>query len=464
MINREKLFSERLSLIPLTTKHISPKYVSWLNNYNTLEYLEIYEQYTSEDLETYLKEVEKSNVNFWGIFLKATKNHIGNIKISPINFYNMTGEYGILIGDENERGKGYAREASECVINYCANILRLRKLTLGVVSSNTSAINLYYKLGFREEGCLKNYGYYAGKLRDMLRMGLELKPSKIVNSKIILGTAQFMSKYGIENKKRVMNLKGCENLLHTCISSGINEFDTAPLYDDSLKILGNSFSSSNDIKINSKFSKISPKYLKSEVMEQLSKIKRDKVNTFFYHNPAEYKENKELLFELMKLKADGLISKIGVSGYETTDFLEAIEDPNVDVIQFPFNLLDNYIHRGPLITRAKNKGKEVQIRSVFLQGLLLRSKIESKPNLENIIKSAKFFSELANNNDMTIFTLCIAYVTSFELIDRIIIGVDSPKQLQHLLATISKRLNPDIIEQIHNYKEIDPELLNPTNW
>ena len=64
---------------------------------------------------------------FWAIHLKEGGKHIGNIKIDPVNKRHGLGEYGIMIGDSDEWGKGYAKEASELVIHHCFRDLRLRK-------------------------------------------------------------------------------------------------------------------------------------------------------------------------------------------------------------------------------------------------------------------------------------------------------------------------------------------------
>jgi RimJ/RimL family protein N-acetyltransferase len=104
--------------------------------------------------------------------LKSDDKHIGNIKIDPINLKLGTGEYGILMGDKNEWGKGYAKEASLTIIDYCFNIIGLRKITLGVISENISAINLYKKLGFELEGTFKYHGFYNGKWCSCFRMTL----------------------------------------------------------------------------------------------------------------------------------------------------------------------------------------------------------------------------------------------------------------------------------------------------
>ena len=81
-----------------------------------------------------------------------------------------------MMGDSDEWGKGYAKEASEIIIDYCFRELRIRKITLGVVEDNSAALNLYRKLGFLIEGVYRNHGYYDGKLCNIIRMAI-FKPN-----------------------------------------------------------------------------------------------------------------------------------------------------------------------------------------------------------------------------------------------------------------------------------------------
>ena len=51
-----------------------------------------------------------NNILF-GIFVKDTNEHIGNIKIGPINFTYLRTELGIIIGEKNFWKKGFASES-----------------------------------------------------------------------------------------------------------------------------------------------------------------------------------------------------------------------------------------------------------------------------------------------------------------------------------------------------------------
>lgn len=69
-------------------------------------------------------------------------------------------------------GKGYAKEASITVIDFCFEHLKLRKVNLGVVEKNISAVNLYKNLGFIQEGLFYKHGYYDGDYQNLIRMAI----------------------------------------------------------------------------------------------------------------------------------------------------------------------------------------------------------------------------------------------------------------------------------------------------
>ena len=145
------LETDRLLLKPLNKSYLSQNYVDWMNDGEVNRYLESGGDYNLKKLNEYLTEVERNPKYFWAIILKEINKHIGNIKIDPIDPDDFFGEYGIMIGDRNEWGKGIAKEASEKVINFCFNTLNLKKISLGVKKNNFSAISLYKKLGFAIE-------------------------------------------------------------------------------------------------------------------------------------------------------------------------------------------------------------------------------------------------------------------------------------------------------------------------
>jgi ribosomal-protein-alanine N-acetyltransferase len=154
------------------------RYLSWLNDPEVNKYLEVPKQNNLADLKKYVQGTIDSNVLFWAIVKKDDGKHIGNIKIDPINTKHGYGEYGILMGDRNEWGKGFAKEASKAIVDFCFNSLNLRKVNLGVVAANKAAVHMYAKLNFVTEGVYRHHVKLENEYCDVIRMA-------IFNEKII---------------------------------------------------------------------------------------------------------------------------------------------------------------------------------------------------------------------------------------------------------------------------------------
>lgn len=166
------LYTERLVLKPLSTKHLTQEYCSWLNDADVTAFLESRHGYTMETLEEYLKEVEKKDVPFWAIHIKSTGEHIGNYKLDPLNLKHGLGELGGMIGKKSEWGKGFAKEASLRIIKYGFEELALRKITGGISSQNEASLRLYLNLGFVVEGVYRHHVKYGDKYHDSVRIAI----------------------------------------------------------------------------------------------------------------------------------------------------------------------------------------------------------------------------------------------------------------------------------------------------
>jgi len=166
------LESERLIFKRVSEEHLTDDYVNWINDPEVNMYLETRGGYTIDLLKSYIEEQYKNEVYFWAIHLKISNKHIGNIKIDPIDPKANSGEYGILMGDKKSWGKGYAKEASITIINYCFEELKLIKITLGVIEDNINAVMLYKKIGFTIDKVKTNVGTYNCRKSNALRMSL----------------------------------------------------------------------------------------------------------------------------------------------------------------------------------------------------------------------------------------------------------------------------------------------------
>jgi len=81
-------------------------------------------------------------------------------------------ELRILIFDKDAIGKGIGFEACSLMVDYAFNRLNAHRVWLGVNADNELAINCYKKVGFKEEGRLRDEIFYHGKYVDAVRMGI----------------------------------------------------------------------------------------------------------------------------------------------------------------------------------------------------------------------------------------------------------------------------------------------------
>ena len=82
-----------------------------------------------------------------------------------------------LIGDDSERGKGYAEEATALWVAYGHERLGLEKIYLSTLQTHLRNIRLNESIGFRTEGVLRNEILLGNERHDVLRMGLSFTPS-----------------------------------------------------------------------------------------------------------------------------------------------------------------------------------------------------------------------------------------------------------------------------------------------
>lgn len=152
-MNFSEVSTERFLLKILTPALISNEYLSWFSKDNESSNYIAYAKkaVTLESLRLYASEkLTSKEALFFGIFTKNNLCHIGNIKFEPINFEAHYAVLGILIGDQEWRGKGVFGEINTAL----EKILHgegIKKIFLGVEKENGAAVRAYYKAGYVDD-------------------------------------------------------------------------------------------------------------------------------------------------------------------------------------------------------------------------------------------------------------------------------------------------------------------------
>ena len=178
-----------------------------------------------------------------------------------------------------------------------------------------------------------------------------------------LGTVQFGLEYGLSNKTGRVNAKNVKYLLDESHNSGIDVIDTAYLYGDSERVLGE-----NDISFFKVVTK-TPHFNKDEIVDEdvsrlissfkdsLQRMNIQSIYGLLIHNADDLLvPGGNKLFEAMRdLKSKGYVEKIGASVYDSEQVDLLIEKYDFDLVQVPINVFDQRLINGMQIKKLKQK-------------------------------------------------------------------------------------------------------------
>ncbi|TRV75608.1 GNAT family N-acetyltransferase [Streptomyces sp. 130] len=86
-----------------------------------------------------------------------------------VNTFARTAEFVIVLAPE-ERGKGYATEATRLTLDWAFHLGALRMVHLKVLEPNIAGIKAYERAGFQQAGRLRESGYWLGQVCDEVLM------------------------------------------------------------------------------------------------------------------------------------------------------------------------------------------------------------------------------------------------------------------------------------------------------
>ena len=92
--------------------------------------------------------------------------------IHHINWVNGTATTGAIIGEVENRGKGYGTDAKMTLLNYMFNTLNLRKICSEVIEYNTRSYNYSLGCGYREEGRKIKHIFRNGQYWDLIQLAV----------------------------------------------------------------------------------------------------------------------------------------------------------------------------------------------------------------------------------------------------------------------------------------------------
>lgn len=259
---------------------------------------------------------------------------------------------------------------------------------------------------------------------------------------LCLGTAQFGMDYGVNNKSGKVKIAEVQNILDLFYETGNYNLDTAAGYGNAEKILG-SISGSDRFCITTKIPSFKGCELK--IVSELDKVldasrcslNKDTLDTVLLHDSSDLTgENGRMILKwLSRIKKDCRARKVGVSIYDSED-LEHICLDSIDVVQLPLSVFNQELMKKGVICRLKERGVEVHVRSVFLQGLLLCRSAELPDWLSVDFRAHhNRWSSMVKSTGKTQLETALAFIQANDMINTVVVGVDSVKHLGELIGS-----------------------------
>ena len=279
--------------------------------------------------------------------------------------------------------------------------------------------------------------------------------------KIMLGTAQFGSAYGAFNATGQVPSDHVAAMLERAHAAGVRMLDTARAYGESEQELGR-------CDAGARFDIVTKCPDLSQAADPVAEL-----NTFFaascaalgvshvygylLHNAADL-ERPGIWDALLRLRDTGRVERIGISGYDAGEAHALSNRYPLTLIQLPANVLDPWYEAVTFPDRV-----EVHVRSAFLQGFLLADTDRLPSHLVPWRDILVQFHAEAEAQDLTPIQAALAPLLASRHVGRVVVGADSPAQLDEILGAVRKLENRPV-PTFGPFPNATRKLTDPRGW
>lgn len=282
--------------------------------------------------------------------------------------------------------------------------------------------------------------------------------------RLALGTVQMGLPYGIANTVGQVPAAHVCQMLRTARDAGLDTLDTAIAYGDSESRLGQA--GVDGFRIVTKLPEVPldvdvTSWVMAQIQGSLQRLGVQAVYAVLLHRPQQLKDarGQEIASALQLIKHQGLTQKTGVSIYGPED-LNGLKINSLDLVQAPYNLLDQRLFTSGWAQRLVDRGVEIHTRSVFLQGLLLMSVQDRPTQFDRWNGVWVQLADWLTSNRLNPLQACLGFALAQPSISKVVVGAETVEQFEQLLA-VAQAATPA------NWPDLqceDVDLIHPSNW
>ena len=294
--------------------------------------------------------------------------------------------------------------------------------------------------------------------------------------RLALGTAQWGMPYGIANQSGRPDDAELQALLAVARQAGIQHIDTARAYGDAESRIGAAGLAADGWRV---ITKLKPELERegeglAEVLDATlasleasrSALCVDTLPTLLLHR-YEHRHlcGGRVWRTLLAQRDAGRIRALGVSAATPEQAWAALEDADIEVIQVASNLLDRRLHQHGFFARARELGRTVYVRSVYLQGIAHLDPAQLPEALSGLAEPLLQIRTAAAELGTTPAALFLAFVRELPGVIALL-GCERADQLECNLADwASEQVDSAALARLAQaLPEIPDALLDPSQW
>lgn len=291
--------------------------------------------------------------------------------------------------------------------------------------------------------------------------------------KLALGSVQFGLRYGVANTTGQPGQGEVTTILRHASNAGVKVIDTACLYGAAESVLGKCLPANNAFHLVTKTPKFSGLgaadaigALRAAFDVSCARLGVNSVYGLLVHdaNDLMSAHGAPIWQAMSALREEGRISRIGASVYSGAQIDALLAHYPLELIQLPLSLLDQRLVRGGQIDRLHERGVEIHVRSVFLQGTLLMRPERLPAHLEGLRPHLSEISSRAADIGISPLQAALRFVESLPQVSAVVCGVDSIRHFDELVAALIPPVPALDAASAAACACSDPQLLDPSQW
>lgn len=294
--------------------------------------------------------------------------------------------------------------------------------------------------------------------------------------RLTLGSAQWGMAYGIANRTGPPNVGELDRLLALARDAGIRSIDTARAYGESEARVGRALAGHDDWRV---VTKLAPDVEAPglEVGESLERVAAslaksraalglETLPVVLLHRHAHRHAFGGKLWRTLRAEREaGRIGALGVSAANPEEAWAALDDPEIECLQVATSLLDLRLHRQGFFPRAREAGRTVYVRSVYLQGVAHLGSARLPGFLAPLAAPMRAIEAFAGELGVEPRAVYLAFVRELPGVHPVL-GCETAAQLAQLLRdwedeTIDGALLSGLVDQLPT---AEAALVDPSLW